>query len=387
MTCDMTCVELFAGAGGAAAGLMGAGLSHLLCVDHDEDCVATLQAAGLPGLLSDLSTAEGRASVVSALEGRRPDLVWASPPCQPWSAAGQRRGGEDSRDGWPWTLAVLDDLRPTWVLGENVAGMTHAPARPYLEGLLAELRRRYAYVGWWVLDCADYGVPQRRVRLIVWCGPRPLSPPARTHAEPPTHHLLGLRPWMSMGEALPHLVGVTVSARDAARSPLPVTMPREPERLLRPSPCVTTTEEKGTRASRSSGWTMHGGPDRASDAAWLATGRRRLTVEECCALQAFPPQWPWRARTRSSGYRMCGNAVPPPFASAIARTLPGPTMTHPYDCPACGEAATILVRGQCPACHDLDEVLALQRIEEGYDPPRRPPPAMRPPADPEAVEW
>lgn len=93
----------------------------------------------------------------------------------------------------------------------------------------------------------------------------------------------------------------------------------EPDRWDRPSPTVTTTEEKGTRASAASGWTFNGGPDRASDAAFLAVGRRRLSVAECAALQDFPPSWPWgAARTTSNAYTVVGNAVPPALARALA---------------------------------------------------------------------
>jgi site-specific DNA-cytosine methylase len=81
-----------------------------------------------------------------------------------------------------------------------------------------------------------------------------------------------------------------------------------------------TTEVKGTRASAASGWTFNGGPDRASDAAFLAVGRRRLTLQECAALQSFPADWPWRGN-KTSQYRQVGNAVAPPVAFAVARVL------------------------------------------------------------------
>ena len=89
----------------------------------------------------------------------------------------------------------------------------------------------------------------------------------------------------------------------------------EAERLDQPAPTVTTTEVKGTRGDH-----QKGGPDRASDALWLATGRRRLTVDECATLCAFPDGYPFQG-TKTSRYRQVGNCVVVPCAEAIGRAV------------------------------------------------------------------
>ena len=59
---------------------------------------------------------------------------------------------------------------------------------------------------------------------------------------------------------------------------------------------------------------------RASDALYLATGRRRLTVEECARLQDFPGDHPWQG-TKTARYRQVGNAVPPTLARVVAEVV------------------------------------------------------------------
>lgn len=343
----MRCVELFAGAGGAALGLEAAGIEHLALVEHDEDACKTLRAAGLgpviEGDVRDLDTIEAaitmteeqawtragdmllddpregddwglaREALATQLLQPQVDLLWSSFPCQGWSSAGLRLGARDPRNGWPWTVAAIDRLRPRWFLGENVKGMTmHRGCESsldcpgcYLRGvIIPQLKERFAHAGCWLLDAADLGVPQHRRRIILWAGPVPLQPPKPTHGPPGQGDLFRrLKPWVSMGEAL----GLSVGGRGN-------------QYILTPAPTVTVSEDKGTRATRASGYQFNHGPDRASDALFAATGRRRLTVAECCILQSLPPTHPLRGIKRSK-YAQVGNAVPPPMAQAVAEVL------------------------------------------------------------------
>ncbi len=323
-----TVLELFAGTGGASLGLHRAGWAPLACVEREPAAVRTLRAAGLPAVEADVNALD-----FSVWAGKV-DLLWASPPCQPGSMAGKRRGGEDTRDGWPATLRAIDEAQPAWFLAENVLGWSYhadacaldrggCPACHYTH-VLDQISLRFAFSGVWRLDAANFGVPQRRRRLIVWGGPLPLDEegPRPTHAAPAEADGLGLPPWETLGEA----VGDTLNReRCNARACYPCDGSHgracsEPWRFEAPSPTLTTTEVKGTRASAQTAWTFHGGPDRASDAAFLAAGIRRVTVREALTLQGFPADWPVQG-TVEEQYTQAGNAVPPPLAEAVARLV------------------------------------------------------------------
>ena len=96
--------------------------------------------------------------------GRRTvDVISGGFPCQPFSVAGKRRGKEDDRYLWPEMLRVISELRPTWVVGENVAGIVNLA----LDTVLSDLQNiGYACQAIVIPACA-VDAPHRRDRCAI----------------------------------------------------------------------------------------------------------------------------------------------------------------------------------------------------------------------------
>jgi len=90
------------------------------------------------------------------------DLLTGGFPCQPFSVAGKRRGAEDDRAIWPEMLRVIREAKPTWIIGENVAGIVTME----LDNILSDLEG-IGYAAWPLIvpACA---VDARHRRDRVW---------------------------------------------------------------------------------------------------------------------------------------------------------------------------------------------------------------------------
>lgn len=190
----MRAIDLFCGAGGASRGLHDAGYD-VTGYDHWQPAVECHNANGLAAHLHDLSDDARDALIPWA------PLWWASPPCQPFSAAGAQEGEFDGRDGFPWLLRLVAQRLPDVLITENVKGLTFRKHSAYFAGILDALRGLGYDVAWRVLNTADLGVPQTRERTIIVArrDGGPITWPAPTHCR--TGGMF-TRPWVTMAQAL-----------------------------------------------------------------------------------------------------------------------------------------------------------------------------------------
>jgi DNA-cytosine methyltransferase len=289
----MTGVVLFAGGGLACQGLLEAGVELQLGVEWDAKAVKIANAVGLDHVI------EGDVRDLSLMAGvRHPGLMWSSFPCQAWSTAGKRKGAKDERNGWPWTVDAIDAMQPRWFLGENVRGLTFHRAkakcgrgktpkpqdcpRCYLDHvIMPQLRERFAWADYQVLDSADFGTPQHRRRVFIAAGPRPIEWPTPTHSKDGD---MFTRRWTSMGSAL-GLTGYTLDGgRNLASHPKqerPVDVSEEP------CPSLSGRGNAVLRATSDVQFRAIGG-GRNPQSSELADKRnfRDLTDEPCVTLAA-----------------------------------------------------------------------------------------------------
>jgi len=92
------------------------------------------------------------------------DIITGGYPCTPFSSAGKRRGRADDRYLWPEFARLIRELRPRWVVGENVAGHIGMG----LDSVLADLEREgYAWEAFVIPACA-VDAPHRRDRVWIF---------------------------------------------------------------------------------------------------------------------------------------------------------------------------------------------------------------------------
>jgi len=93
------------------------------------------------------------------------DILTGGFPCQPYSVAGKRLGRDDDRHLWPDMLRAVREIRPTWVVAENVLGIVNWSGGVVFEEVCADLEAEGYSVQPYVLPAAGVGAPHRRERV------------------------------------------------------------------------------------------------------------------------------------------------------------------------------------------------------------------------------
>ena len=95
------------------------------------------------------------------------DLISGGFPCQPHSVAGVRKGSADKRNLWPEFRRIIGEIKPRWVLAENVPGLFASDSRRFFGTILADLAEMGYSVGWATYGAVDVGALHRRNRVFI----------------------------------------------------------------------------------------------------------------------------------------------------------------------------------------------------------------------------
>ena len=160
-------IDLFAGSGGLTAGAELAGIKVRLAIESDCHAVATYvqnhpQTEIFPRDIQELrETSLRRLGQVN--------IVFGGPPCQGLSTSNQKTRSRTNAENWLFLefLRVVNILTPDWALFENVTGIAETDHGFFLDQVITGLEN-FGYVcSSWILNAADYGVPQSRERQFV----------------------------------------------------------------------------------------------------------------------------------------------------------------------------------------------------------------------------
>lgn len=323
----MRALDLFSGPGGLSIGMKRAGIEPVACVERRKDAVETYDA--------HTPDAQHYQSDIRSISFERYrggiDVIYGGPPCQPFSTGGLRRGTADARNMFPEFMRALDEVQPAAFLCENVPGLATRSRVKYLAELLQDFEAKGFNVSWHVVSAADYGVPQKRRRLII-VGMRKGS----FWFPKPTHGPNTDQPHVASGTVIdkhsplgepPDCPVIYAKYPDPRRSPYAGHVYNGGGRPIDlASPCHTILASAGGYkthwvdtmdiAPDYSAHLMAGGKPRDGE----VPGARRMTLKESALIQTFPPDM-WFAGSRSSQYTQVGDAVPPMLGEALGTAL------------------------------------------------------------------
>lgn len=330
-------ISLFSGAGGLDIASTMANVPVISSTDFDADCVKTLEAnakyfgkteiieGDLHGIESD--------TFKKILDNKKHDkfIVIGGAPCQPFSKAGYwvgnqtRRGINDPRatlvDEY---LRVVTDLQPDGFVFENVESLLHPTNKIIVEKFI-EIVQENGYTHKIVrANALDYGVPQKRKRLFILGtkGEFKNIEPTKTHGDPKTCDLTGLKPYENVGKFIEGFEGkeffeeYEVTQGGTYYEDLCQVPPGQNYKALTawagyPNPKFVADKRFWSFLLKLSpdmpSWTITAQPG-----PWVGPfhwDNRRLRAPEAAAIQTFPRGYTF-VGSRRSVQKQIGNAVP-----------------------------------------------------------------------------
>ena len=165
-------VDVFAGCGGLSLGFKWQGWETLAATDFDKFAVQAFNQNIAPlAIVGDMNDDQVIEHLVAATEGRdrtRPLALVGGPPCQGFSTGGKKRSEDDARNHLHARYSILlDRMKPDVFVFENVLGLLSMSGGAFLQRILAGFDKAGYDAQVWKMNAAEFGVPQRRVRVVI----------------------------------------------------------------------------------------------------------------------------------------------------------------------------------------------------------------------------
>ena len=169
-------ISLFSGCGGDTLGLERAGITVVAFLElkktfiesHKENFPNSKLISDSTGKITDITKIE-----TSQFENIKADIVFAGFPCQGFSNAGKKQIADPRNQLYQQFIRVVKQVRPRFIIGENVQGLDRMKSGPSLsDPLMIDLiKNDFAKIGYKLIhkihEATNFGVPQKRKRLII----------------------------------------------------------------------------------------------------------------------------------------------------------------------------------------------------------------------------
>ena len=285
----MKVIDLFCGAGGSSLGYKMAGFDVILAVDCNEVVLSSYKANH-----PEVETRQMDIMQLTANDLPKADVILGSTPCQEFSIANIKRNYDMTLTNH--FLRIIHEYNPKYWMLENVPGIAK---------FLPDINYN-------IINAADYGVPQKRLRWIA--GKYPLPTPTHSEHGNQTLDNGNLKPWVKFGE-IKHpddakaiskkgLMGAFKRANRLGKKGYSFDLQFKDENDILPT--LTASCYHGLRAP--------------STIIYDQGKLRKLSWLECVRNQSFPDNYIFNG-TQAQRYHQLGDAVPPLLAKAVAEAI------------------------------------------------------------------
>lgn len=355
----MKAIDLFCGAGGLSCGLQQAGFEIALGIDIDATALTSYRNyfPNAKILNSDIKVVTKE--TIMNLTGLTPGsnfLLAGCPPCQGFSSLGKRDPYDEKNQLVFQYTRLIYELKPTFILMENVPGMSKTVGKEIFKEVVKKLSTEY-FIKYATLNAADFGVPQTRNRLVLHGVRKDIYKqllcylkqdftllPEQTHCAPKKNLNNNYQNWRTVGETimdLPPLVAgqsyegqgiynhVCRNLSEINIKRLAIAHENNGSRTSLPEelclPChtgvSTFSDTYGVMRLDKPAPTLTSGCTTISKGRFgHPTQNRGISLREAARLQSFPDDFIFSGTLTSISLQI-GNAVPPLLAKASAEKI------------------------------------------------------------------